>query len=309
MDTALALPAARYEALADLLDSLPTQNPDAPELALYGGSFTALDWSWIERFLSLANAAKQAGKISRIRCSTRPDALESGMAEALVALGLDLVEVGIQSFDAAVLERANRGHGPDAALTACESLRQAGLPFVLHLMLGLPGQSKTVFRRDMALALAQNPMALRLHPTLVLAGTPLDDLYRAGDYAPLCLKAALPLVAWALDQAWAHGVDVVRVGLSPEPALVEAICAGPWHPALGQRAASLALYLTLRQAFHKAGLSRAELRYPKRYESDVHGWRGEMRPRYARLGITNMSAWDKDDFGLFPASGGSRKIP
>ena len=68
------------------------------ELAFYGGTFTALPERLQMECLALAMQAKEKGIVCRVRCSTRPDALRPDRLQALRHAGLDLVELGIQSF-------------------------------------------------------------------------------------------------------------------------------------------------------------------------------------------------------------------
>ena len=71
----------------------------APELAFYGGSFTAIAPSLQEALLGAAAALVEKGAVSRIRLSTRPDALDDNVLARLAYYGVDTVEIGVQSLD------------------------------------------------------------------------------------------------------------------------------------------------------------------------------------------------------------------
>ena len=154
------------------------------ELAFYGGVFTHLPAPWPERFLAAAGRLRQAGLISRIRCSTRPDACQPALLERLAAAGLDLVEIGAQTFDDAVLTAAGRGHNAAAIRQAAQTVRQVGLGLGLQLLPGLPGHTPAVLARDAAETAALGPEIARLYPCLVLDGTPLAARFRTGAYTP-----------------------------------------------------------------------------------------------------------------------------
>lgn len=81
-----------------------------PELAFYGGSFTAIDLETQTALLESAAQLKKDGRISRVRLSTRPDALGAEVLARLAHYGVDTVEIGVQSLDDEVLAASQRGH-------------------------------------------------------------------------------------------------------------------------------------------------------------------------------------------------------
>jgi hypothetical protein len=152
-------------------------------------------------------------------------------------------------------------------------------------MAGLPGQSPGVFLEDVSRAMALRPDWLRLHPALVLESTPLARSWRARAYRPWPLAPTLELLGKAVLAAWDAGTRVIRVGVAPEPGFAGRVLAGPRHEALGQRAASRALWLHVRRLFAHEGIRPRSLEGPARHLSDTLGWRGEMLPRWKALGL------------------------
>ncbi len=272
--------------LARSLDELAGRGGGPVDLGFYGGAFTALPDGWPERFLALAAAYRERGIVGGVRCSTRPDVCDPALLARLRGLGLDMVELGVQSFSAAALAACHRGHGPDAARAGCRAVRSAGLRLGVHLMPGLPGGSVQDLLADADACADLGAEAVRLHPCLVLAGTPLARLRESGGYAPWPLAKALAACGLTTLRLWRAGVRVARLGLAAEDSLLRAILAGPWHPAFGQRARSRALFLHLAGAWQAAGRPRGAFLVPKRHLPDVIGWRRETAPRYARLGLT-----------------------
>jgi hypothetical protein len=80
---------------------------------------------------------------------------------------------------------------------------------------------------------------------LVLRGTALERLYRAGEYTPLALDAAVELCAQLLELFAGKGIPVIRLGLHDSPELKSSLVAGPYHPAFRERCESR---LMLREA-------------------------------------------------------------
>ena len=97
------------------------------ELAFYGGTFTALPERLQMECLALAMQAKEKGIVCRVRCSTRPDALRPDRLQALRHAGLDLVELGIQSFHTEALLDVQRGYNGDRAREGCRLIKESGL--------------------------------------------------------------------------------------------------------------------------------------------------------------------------------------
>jgi hypothetical protein len=154
------------------------------ESGVYGGTFTALPGDFAERFTAVADEFRKCGLVTRVRCSTRPDAADSGRLTALRGLGLDMVEIGVQTFEAGVLAASGRGHGPGEIFSACRAVREAGLSLGVQLLPGLPGHTPEMFARDVELAATLVPETARIYPCLVAAGTRLAAMSRPGNTRP-----------------------------------------------------------------------------------------------------------------------------
>ena len=228
----------------------------APEIAFYGGSFTALSESEQEYYLQPAFTARQSGKIAGIRISTRPDYIDESILNRLQRYGVDTVELGAQSFSDAVLQQSGRGHDAASVFAAVGQLRAKGFAVGLQLLPGLPGDSRETALESAQAAVSLKPDFVRVYPALVVGDTPLADLYQKGLYEPLSLPAA---VALCRDMQCLFGqadIPVIRFGLQPTAELERSLLAGPYHPAFGQLVQS-AVYLA--QARHLCRL------YPNRH--------------------------------------------
>jgi histone acetyltransferase (RNA polymerase elongator complex component) len=240
-------------AVAELLEGWLPQ-AGGGEVAFYGGTFTLLPEALQNAYLAVVAGFRRAGRVAGVRVSTRPDAVCVESAARLAAGGVTTVELGCQSFDAGVLARSGRGHGPEAGAEAVTALRQAGLSVGLQLMPGLPGGDREEALASLESALALRPDLIRLYPAVVPCGTLLADWFRRGVYQPLSLDEA---VDWCADLLWRcrqAGVAVARIGLQSTPGLDDgtALVAGPYHPAFGQLVRSR---LWLRALLRGAGLT------------------------------------------------------
>ena len=285
--------------LQDLKTELMADNRPM-ELAFFGGTFTALPAPWPERFLALARRFRDQGVITRIRCSTRPDAVGPETLALLRDYGLDLIELGIQSFHDPALTACNRGYEAHTALDACRRVREAGFNLGVQLMPGLPRQDREAFDADIRHAVALAPECARLYPCTVLRNTALALAWETGDYSPWSLDETVDVLGDALLRLWDANIHVIRTGLPPEPGLEKHILAGPTHPALGQLARAEALFRHLRRHIRKLPTQPRSLLAPQRHRSDLVGHKRSMLPRYADIGLpeAHISFHDGDFFAL-----------
>jgi len=188
---------------------------DKVDLIVIGGTFTALEPAYQERFVkgcldgmngSVAASleeAQTANESAEVRCigltiETKPDCFLGPEVEASLRLGTTRVELGIQSTHDDVLERVHRGHTDAQSRAAMARAKDAGLKVGAHMMPGLPGadvdrdlESFRVLFDDPA----YRPDFLKIYPTLVLPGTALYGLWKSGRYSPLRTEEAVELVA------------------------------------------------------------------------------------------------------------------
>jgi len=134
---------------------------------------------------------------------TRPDCLAP---ETLDLLGdyhrrtYLWLELGLQSTHDRTLQKIRRGHDYATFLQAFAATKQRGLRVCVHLILGLPGES----RAEM-LATADEMARLRvdgvkLHLLHVLKNTPLGELYQRGGFRVLAQDEYTSLVVDVLER-------------------------------------------------------------------------------------------------------------
>ncbi|MBF0253630.1 MAG: radical SAM family heme chaperone HemW [Candidatus Omnitrophica bacterium] len=85
---------------------------------------------------------------AEITCEANPGELDSQKIQALKALAVKRVSLGIQSFDDALLQKIGRSHDAGDSRRTIGALREAGFVNVsADLMIRLPGQSVDAVRR------------------------------------------------------------------------------------------------------------------------------------------------------------------
>ncbi|MFV0423819.1 elongator complex protein 3 [Oleidesulfovibrio sp.] len=272
---------------------------EAPfELAFYGGTFTAISPSWQEQFLALAARYREKGQVSYVRCSTRPDYIDLNWISTLRNMGLDLIELGVQSFSNDALVHSGRGYTAYTAIEACKAVRKAGLDLGIQLMPGLPGQHEGQFLRDIHTTCQLQPDCVRLYPCLVFEGTMLASWWRDGKYKPWSTTRASTMLGIAMNTLWSHNIRVIRSGVAYTSSLTKDVLAGAYHPALGSMARGEALCSLVNYHALQLENAPAELWAPKRFQGEFWGHKNTLVPRFARHGLSrhNVHWWDKPFF-------------
>ena len=89
--------------------ALTTIEPDDDvEIAFFGGSFTGINRKLMESLLATAHSYINSGRVGAIRCSTRPDYIDTEILEVLKKYGVKTIELGLQSTSNDVLRLTKR---------------------------------------------------------------------------------------------------------------------------------------------------------------------------------------------------------
>lgn len=219
------------------------------EIAFYGGSFTGLAPEYQRRLLSWTTPYLQNGQVESVRISTRPDFIRDDGLVLLRTHGVRTIEIGAQSMNDEVLRHTRRGHDAAATARAMKLLKAHGFQTGLHLMAGLPQDTRESFRQTLLAAAELRPDTARIHPTLVFENTPLACDYRLGHYQPLTLNEAVAWCRLAWETLTPAGIRIIRFGLqmTPEMDQDKAVLAGPLHPSFGSLVYSAIFYQAILQ--------------------------------------------------------------
>lgn len=279
------IPSILAEARAATAGLPPCSPGEDRELAFYGGTFTAISASDRRACLEFLANLRDEGRITLARCSTRPDALSFPVLDELSRSRIDLVELGIQSFNDAALGLSRRGYSGRDALDGCRAVLDAGLSLGIQLLPGMPGSTPEVFLDDVRQALALKPSCLRFYPCLVPEGTTLARWFREGSYTPWSLEETVRTLGAALHLAWQADVPVIRLSVAPEPAFDASLLAGPRHPALGAMIQAEALLAAVTDAVARLGRPPVRLLLPRACQGFMYGDRGMLKSRWRALGL------------------------
>lgn len=157
----------------------------------------------VEHLRKLYDEALAVERVVGLAVGTRPDCVPPPVMDLLAEYHRRTyfwLELGLQSSHDRTLELLRRGHDYSCFLDAYEAAKARGLRVCVHVILGLPGES----RADM-LATAEEMARLKvdgikLHLLHVLRGTPLGDLYQQGDIRILEQDEYVSLVADVIER-------------------------------------------------------------------------------------------------------------
>lgn len=206
------------------------------ELAFYGGSFTAIPEEEQEYYLKLAKSYKDRGIITAIHLSTRPDYMGEKVLDRLCRYGVDVVELGVQSFCPIVLEQSGRGHRVAHVEEACGSIRERGIRLGIQLMIGLPWDSPARCLYSAEKTVAMGAQLTRIYPTAVMKGTPLYDMHEKDLFVPWDFETTLQTACNMVKIIREAEIPVIRIGLKASDILMdkEEVVAGTYHPSFRQ---------------------------------------------------------------------------
>ena len=142
-------------------------------------------------------------RIIALAIGTRPDCINEEIAE-LISSYLDRVDVwvelGLQTASDATANVINRGYETEVYKRAAELLTSHGIPFVTHMIIGLPGEGERETDATVDLINECGSWGVKIHSIYVMEGTTLADMYRRGEYKPPSLDEYVTLAARSISR-------------------------------------------------------------------------------------------------------------
>lgn len=201
------------------------------EIAFFGGSFTAIEKSYMVALLECVQDFIGKDKFVGIRISTRPDCITSEILDILKKYNVTAIELGCQSMKDSVLTANRRGHTAQDVYNACELIKSYGFELGLQMMVGLYTSTIQDEYYTMNEIIKLNPKTVRIYPTVVLKGTHLDELMQSGEYKLYSLDTMVDICADFLTQFNNSGINVIKCGLHSSELVEAEMTGGYYHPA------------------------------------------------------------------------------
>lgn len=221
---------------AEIEASLSTIGSDIKdiEIAFFGGSFTAIPRNEMLTLLNISDDYIKSGRISSVRLSTRPDAINEEILDILKAHGVGTVELGIQSTSANVLSICKRGHSAEDSRNACRLIKKYGFSLIGQMMTGLPRSTPEDEIKTARDIVEWGADGARIYPTVVLMGTELARMELGGEYKAMSVEEAVERCASVLEVFDQSGIQVIRIGLCANEILENEASHDSYHAAIGE---------------------------------------------------------------------------
>jgi oxygen-independent coproporphyrinogen III oxidase len=148
-----------------------------------GGTPSLLTIKQLESILARVQKCFRLLPDSEITLEANPGDLSLPFLRSLKSLGINRLNMGIQSFDQKSLDFLGRRHSPDQAISAIKSARLAGFRNLgLDLIYGIPGQNLASWKETVEQALASLPEHLSCYQLTLEEKTALGKRYRNGEF-------------------------------------------------------------------------------------------------------------------------------
>ncbi len=157
----------------------------------------------VEALRHLYDEALAVEDIVGLVVGTRPDCVPDVVLDLLQEYAQQTyvsIEYGLQSIHDRTLARVNRAHGSAEFLDAVSRTAGRQIHTCVHVMLGLPGESRADMVRT-ARAIATLPLdGIKVHLTYVLKQTVLGDMFHRGEYRPMEMMEYVETVCDVLER-------------------------------------------------------------------------------------------------------------
>lgn len=156
-----------------------------------------------ERLRELFEEALSFDNAVGLAVSTRPDCISEETADYLEELSKRTyltVELGLQTIHDGTAQLINRCHTYDDFLRGYELLQKKGIDICVHIINGLPGET-----REMMLATAEElgrlrPQAVKIHLLHIIRGTVLADMFSRSEFRELDKEEYIGIVCDQLER-------------------------------------------------------------------------------------------------------------
>lgn len=169
----------------------------------------------IDYLRAIWTAALESEQVAGISIATRPDCLGIGDAKwqekcrGVLPLLAELkekyepqgkfiwVELGLQTIHETTAEYIRRGYPRSVYEEAVHALADIGIPYITHIILGLPGETREMMLDTVRYVNSGNgcpPAGIKLQLLHVLRGTALADELAAGRIQPMEMETYIDLV-------------------------------------------------------------------------------------------------------------------
>lgn len=160
---------------------------------IYIGYFQAFTntYASVEYLEDLFMKAISDDRITELSIATRPDCLPDEVIALLIKLNRIkpvTIELGLQTSNEETARYINRGYPLKVYDNACQKLLNAGIPFVTHMIVGLPNETTADFLNTAHHICKSGATGIKIQLLHILENTKLAEDYRNGLFETMSLS-------------------------------------------------------------------------------------------------------------------------
>lgn len=140
-------------------------------------------------------------KVLGLAIGTRPDCIEDDTLELLKEINekhFFWIELGLQTIDDKVAKIINRGYPLSTYLETSKKLKESGIKFVTHMIVGLPTEEREDILNTAKYIVQSGAWGIKIHSLHIIKGTPLERLYNDTKFKVFTLDEYVDIVVTIL---------------------------------------------------------------------------------------------------------------
>ena len=173
----------------------------AKKFIAYYQSYTGT-YAPIERLRNLYTETLRHSDIAALSIGTRPDCLDDEVITLLKELNSKKpvwIELGLQTIHDETALAIRRGYPLKVYDDAVRRLQAAGITVIVHMIIGLPGETPEMIRQTAAYIGRSGVQGIKFQLLHVLEGTDLAEEYRAGAFEVLPLDTYIRILEECIE--------------------------------------------------------------------------------------------------------------
>ena len=159
--------------IQEQIELLSSKWKNASSYIAYFQNFTGT-YAPVSRLRSLYYDALSSDNINGIAIATRPDCLGPDVLDLLTEINEShymWIELGLQTTRDDIARKFGRGYETEVYYQAVDHLKERGIPFVTHLLFGLPGETTNDMKSSLLSVLEHGVWGLKFHLLNIIKGT------------------------------------------------------------------------------------------------------------------------------------------
>ncbi|MBK8927583.1 MAG: radical SAM family heme chaperone HemW [Crocinitomicaceae bacterium] len=187
---------------------------DTPVETIYfgGGTPSVAGGLFISKILSAIQDNFNVSPQPEITVECNPDDITDQLLNELVAVGVNRLSLGVQSFDNEVLKMMNRAHDSSQIFNAINLIQTGGITnSTLDLIYGIPGKNMDYWKEQIDVFLSLNIPHLSAYCLTIEKKTVFGAMHRKGLLAPVTDELALEQFEFLVSRLHDRGYEQYEI--------------------------------------------------------------------------------------------------